>query len=154
MHFYSRNRNGCLTGDQRGKLGARASVIITANAAGDAGIKFYRSAIDGVLSDGIGGVTPPRFIRASRLLPTYDLLRANEDRARMASLPHGNGNPRDGYDSEEENADAAIVPGFHETQLPPDEGWETDEDHAWGAHITLLPYPPNLHINLTQATLL
>lgn len=52
------------------------------------------------MPDGIGGVAPPRFVLATRLLPTYYLLWANEDRVWKLPVPTENVNPFVGFESD------------------------------------------------------
>ena len=93
MDFLARNRSGLLEGVHQAMSGPQAIVIADATMARDDGIQFYRSANDVFMPDGIDGVTPPLFIRSIRLLPSYDLLRANEDRMGKADETITNGNP-------------------------------------------------------------
>ena len=100
IHFYACNRNGNIRGYHRVRSGSQAIVIVAANAAREAGIKFYRSNNDVILPAGIDGVIPPRFIRAIRLLPSYDLLWTNEDRLWEIDRFSDDENPFDVSDTE------------------------------------------------------
>ena len=86
------------------RAGSQAIVIITADAARDAGIQFYRAPNNVILSDGIDGAIPPRFIRSIRLLPSFDLLWTNEDRRWKVPTLVENGNPFGNDESEDESA--------------------------------------------------
>ena len=93
MHFYSWGRNGDLFGNHRMRGGSHAIIMASANYARDDGIQFARPANDIILSPGVNGVIAPVCIRAIRLLPTYDLIRNNEDRAWKLTPPILNVDP-------------------------------------------------------------
>ena len=128
IHFYACNRNGDIRGAQHVRIGSQAIVIAASNAAREAGIMFYRSNNAVILSGGIDGVIPPPFIRAIRLLPTYDLLWANADRAWKVNEPAVNGNPFGHIDSDhEENAMTSDAsPHVHEENPVIGDGWESE----------------------------
>ena len=105
MHFLACNRNGLAEGVNQVRAGSQAIVIAAATMARGVGIQFYRSANGVIPPNGIEGVIPPMFIRAIRLLHSYDLRWANEDRRRKVSEPVTNGNPFDGYGTAVEDDD-------------------------------------------------
>ena len=93
IHFSPCNRDGVTSSAQGLRQGSQAIVIVSERAARDGGIVFYRAANDVILPDGVDGVIHPRFIRAIRLLPSYELLWANEDRRWEIPDAIENGNP-------------------------------------------------------------
>ena len=83
-------------------------IIVSARAARDAEIHFYRASNGVILSDGIDGVIPPRFIRSVRLLPTFELLWANEDRVWKIPELVENGDPFEAEDTDNEEVTARV----------------------------------------------
>lgn len=79
-------------------------MIADAAAASDAWIHFYRSSNNVILLGGIDGVIPPKFIQSVRLLPSHDLLWANEDRRWKVPDLKTNGNPFKGCDTDDDDA--------------------------------------------------
>ena len=125
MHFCACNRNGKVTGVHQVRAGSQAIAISESTVARDAWIRFYRSANDVGLSDGIDGVIPPRFIRAIRLLPSYDLFGTNEDRQWKVPDPIADKNPPQvfGNGNGEDAVTTKLTPG-------PDigSGWGSEDD--------------------------
>ena len=108
VHFLQCTRGGQIYGNQRVRSGSQALVIASARTARDDGIRFYRPSSNVILSDGIDGVIPPRFIRSIKLLPTYDLLWTNEDRVWEVPAPEVNGNPFNDFETDNEELTAIV----------------------------------------------
>ena len=137
MHFYACSRNSNVIGGNRFSAGAQAVVIIAATVARGAGSNFSRSANDVISPDRIDGAVPPRFFRATCLLPSYELLRRNEERHWKPVTPIENGNPSECYDSEEEKNAPSTRMYHEEDSIVSRGGWQKDEDWPQAAESNL-----------------
>ena len=133
IHFAACDRNGNLTGSGQIRFGPQALVIVAVNAARDAGIRFYRASNGVILSGGIDGVIPPRFIRAIKLIPTNDVLWPNEDRTWKMTAPVVNGNPFDLSDTERDTnaVTAAVCTGDDQDEHSLGDGWLSQAENSY-----------------------